>query len=1134
LAVDQVAYPVEDGYYEIQELGADNGSYAKVGSTFFKELQTAVSAFNNGSETELLLTKDVTDSIELQRDAIVDLGGHTLTGNISGTNLTVTNGTVTGTVTASGTLNITTANTTVNAVSAGIYNIIAGTYGEDVTEHLAYTLIAVENENGKYVVQSVTESNGAAQVGDVYYRTVEGAVDALTDNGTLVLLKDAGSINIPVANATVNLNDKTITGDITGDITGTNLNVTNGTVTGNVTGADVTVTNSTVGVKVTASGTLTITDANTTVNAVEAGTYNITAGTYGSDVTNLLTDYTRIAVANADGKYVVGNVTAANAVAQIGETYYRSLNGAAYVADGNAAVTITLLKDTAETVVVNTSKTITLNLNGKTLGGTLTNEGVLTINGGENTGVVSGVIINKHDLTILSGKITKISNSGSVTIVSGLFKFDPSAYVADETKTGVRNTDEATMDAYPYTVGAKVEENEADAEIMEAAEPEVSAHEDLTAKINSLSDKEKEVVNAALDELIAALTGATEDVSEPAVAPDVVSGAGLADATEEVAAAVDVEEVAATKIDTVEINGKTYTDMTVAEILTDLAEGDEEPEINVFVQPYIAVEIKDIALTTDESGAIVVDTIKVEIKAMVKTIATTAETADEIETDGANQNAIEVGEAEEMTVTSAVTVSVPLPSSYTPNTYSVGDDTNVVFVKHIKTAEESGVAGGLTYIYKAILGQGNVLSFVNLHGFSEFEIGVGVPAVYVGEVGYETLGAAIADIGNNSVVTIGDTCTDAQTLTVTQAITFSVTGKTELLTVEAGSGYTLSQSGTDTITYTITRRSYSSGGGSSSSNKATGTISGDAGSTTSFTAENGITGTVTTDTSGAVTEVSATIPADVAKEAAANGTVITIPVENLNAAATSANAPKVSLSIPAEAGTVKVEIPVTNVSSGVVAILVNSDGSEQVVKKSTVSETGVVLAVSGDVTVKIVDNTKTFGDIADGYWGGTAVTFVSARGIFNGTGDGSFSPNLAMSRGMLAQVLYALDNGQKPASAKTFGDVSSDAWYADAVAWAAEQGIVSGYPDGTFGANDSITREQLALMLWNYAGKPEATQTELNFNDASNASSWAQNALLWANEQGIINGKGEGNLDPTGLATRAEVAQMIMKYLSNG
>jgi hypothetical protein len=138
-----------------------------------------------------------------------------------------------------------------------------------------------------------------------------------------------------------------------------------------------------------------------------------------------------------------------------------------------------------------------------------------------------------------------------------------------------------------------------------------------------------------------------------------------------------------------------------------------------------------------------------------------------------------------------------------------------------------------------------------------------------------------------------------------------------------------------------------------------------------------------------------------------------------------------------------------------------------------------------------------------------------------------------MGRAMLAQVLYSLA-GKPSVGGADFKDVSSSAWYANAVAWAAEQGIVSGYPDGSFGADDSISREQLALMLWNYAGKPAATQTALNFADAANASSWAQSALLWANEQGIINGKSDTALDPGGIATRAEVAQMIMKYLSNG
>jgi hypothetical protein len=332
------------------------------------------------------------------------------------------------------------------------------------------------------------------------------------------------------------------------------------------------------------------------------------------------------------------------------------------------------------------------------------------------------------------------------------------------------------------------------------------------------------------------------------------------------------------------------------------------------------------------------------------------------------------------------------------------------------------------------------------------------------------------------------------------------------------------------VKYTFTKDTSSdtgsSGGGGSSSTKPATT-------TTTNTNSQGVSATITTDANGNITAISVTVPAAAAKDAATNGTVLSIPVDNLSAPTSSASAPAISVSIPAEAGTVKIEIPVTNVSAGVVAILVNADGTEQIVKQSTISANGVVLPVSGNVTLKVVDNTKSFGDIASGYWGGEAVTFVTARGIFDGTGSSSFSPDVPMGRAMLAQVLYSLA-GKPSVGGADFKDVSSSAWYANAVAWAAENGIVSGYPDGSFGADDSISREQLALMLWNYAGKPAATQTALNFADAANASSWAQSALLWANEQGIINGKSDTALDPTGIATRAEVAQMIMKYLSIG
>ena len=112
-----------------------------------------------------------------------------------------------------------------------------------------------------------------------------------------------------------------------------------------------------------------------------------------------------------------------------------------------------------------------------------------------------------------------------------------------------------------------------------------------------------------------------------------------------------------------------------------------------------------------------------------------------------------------------------------------------------------------------------------------------------------------------------------------------------------------------------------------------------------------------------------------------------------------------------------------------------------------------------------------------------------------------------------------------------FTDVLSGVWYTNTVTWAAAQGIVSGYGDGRFGPNDNITREQLAVMLWRYAGSPSAAEKELHFTDVDKVSGYALEALLWAAENGIINGYGNGQLDPQGSATRAQAAQMLMNFL---
>ncbi len=165
-------------------------------------------------------------------------------------------------------------------------------------------------------------------------------------------------------------------------------------------------------------------------------------------------------------------------------------------------------------------------------------------------------------------------------------------------------------------------------------------------------------------------------------------------------------------------------------------------------------------------------------------------------------------------------------------------------------------------------------------------------------------------------------------------------------------------------------------------------------------------------------------------------------------------------------------------------------------------------------------------------WFAAPVNFVAAREIFNGTGEGIFDPDSSMTRGMLAKVLHNLENNPEATSENIFGDADGH-WAEDSVAWAAEKGIVSGYEDGTFGVDDEITREQLATMLYRYAGSPEVTGNLDKYTDKTSVSDYAEKAVIWAVEVGIISGTTETTLDAKGLATRAQVAAMIMRFIQN-
>lgn len=274
----------------------------------------------------------------------------------------------------------------------------------------------------------------------------------------------------------------------------------------------------------------------------------------------------------------------------------------------------------------------------------------------------------------------------------------------------------------------------------------------------------------------------------------------------------------------------------------------------------------------------------------------------------------------------------------------------------------------------------------------------------------------------------------------------------------------------------------------------------------------GSVGTVKSDANGN-TEISASISAADVNAAAKKNEPVAAPV-SVAPAASPAAAPVIKLSVPASAGEVSVVIPVVNAQQGTVAIKVNPDGTEEIIKTSVVTKDGVVLGVKGSTQIKIVNNDKDFSDTV-GHWAESDVDFVSARELFTGTAPQTFSPEAATTRGMVVTVLARL------AGESTDGGAN---WYDKGCAWA----VTNGVSDGT-DPNGTVTREQLAAMLYRYFGSP-AVSGSLSFADASSVSEYAHDAMQWCVNNGIINGM-DGLLNPQGQATRAQVSAMFARYI---
>ena len=174
---------------------------------------------------------------------------------------------------------------------------------------------------------------------------------------------------------------------------------------------------------------------------------------------------------------------------------------------------------------------------------------------------------------------------------------------------------------------------------------------------------------------------------------------------------------------------------------------------------------------------------------------------------------------------------------------------------------------------------------------------------------------------------------------------------------------------------------------------------------------------------------------------------------------------------------------------------------------------------------------NSFTDVRSTDWFSDAVSYVQERGLMSGTSATHFSPNEPTTRAMLVTILYRAAGQPETTGQSSFADVLARDYFANAVAWASENNIVTGYSRTRFGSNDPVSREQIATLLWRYAGSPSAGSAQ-NFADRNQISDYAADAVNWARANGIVNGRPGNRFDPKANATRAEVATILRNFLS--
>lgn len=420
-----------------------------------------------------------------------------------------------------------------------------------------------------------------------------------------------------------------------------------------------------------------------------------------------------------------------------------------------------------------------------------------------------------------------------------------------------------------------------------------------------------------------------------------------------------------------------------------------------------------------------------------------------------------------------LTVTTPTPVTVTlPTDFATAG--NSVYIKH-------EASNGKIYYYTAIVGDDYKITFTTKNGFSPFTISTTSEAVAeVDGIGYATFQDAVDAVENGGTIKALKNIDS----TVSGNKRFKVNANEKTVKLIAASGYSLTNNGD---TYTV---SHQSSGGPGSSG-----------------------GSISTPTTYAVNVNAATNGAVAAdKKTASKGTTVTVTAS-----------PSKGYVVDA----VKV---------------VDKDGKDVAVTEKDGKYVFTMPASAVTVTGSFKAETPApvalpFTDVKSGNWFYDAVQYAYEQGLMTGTSATTFAPNGTMNRAMIVTVLYRLEKSPAVTGASKFTDVPAGQWYSDAVAWAAANKIVNGYDETTFGPMNAVTREQMAAILFRYEqvkGLENVTLEEnLNrFPDQNKISAYAIPALQWAVGQKIINGNADGTLNPTGTATRAQVAQIFTNLLN--